>query len=363
MTVKGIVMAGGKGTRLRPITYSIPKPLVPIAGKPCIDYTLNSFFNAGIKDVIITTGYKFQSLIEGVLQHKKVGQNILFSVEMEPAGTAGSIKIAGDFVDDTFIVGSGDVLADFDINELIKFHRDKKSKFTIALTSVEDPSQLGVVDLEGDMVKRFIEKPTKEEAFSNLVNAGIYVIEPEVLSLIPSNKPYDFGRQLFPELLKSGFKIYGFKANGTWLDTGRPNDMITANQLMTRKYGNKVKTENIDGTVIMPQDAPGLNNGTIKGSTYIGSGVTMGNNSKVDSSAIYDNVTIGSNVEIIDSMIMDSVRIMDGTKIYRSVIMRQTTIGENCEINQSVLSPRLNLQSNSRVYNVSLSSEIVEDEN
>ena len=363
MTIKGIVMAGGKGTRLRPITYSIPKPMVPIAGRPCIDYTLNSFFNAGIKDVIITTGYKFQALIEGVLEHKKPDQNILFSVEMEPAGTAGSIRIAGDFVDDTFVVGSGDVLADFDIRELIKFHRDRKSKLTIALTSVEDPSQLGVVDLENDLVKRFIEKPTKDETFSNLVNAGIYVIEPEILNFIPLNKPYDFGRQLFPELLKSGFKVYGFKASGTWLDTGRPNDMITANQIMTKKYGSKIKTENVDGTVIMPQNATGLKNGIIKGSTYIGNGVNLGKNSTVTSSAIYDNVTIGSNVEIVDSMIMDSVKIMDGTKIYKSVIMRQTSIGENCEINQSVLSPRLNLQSNSRVYNVSLSSEVVEDEN
>lgn len=363
MVLKGIVMAGGKGTRLRPITYSIPKPLVPIAGRPCIDYTLNSFFNAGISDIIITTGYKFQALIEGVLEHKKANQNILFSVEKEPAGTAGSIKIAGDFVDDTFVVGSGDVLADFNIKELIKFHRDKKSKLTIALTSVEDPTQLGVVDLEGDVVKRFIEKPTKEDAFSNLVNAGIYVIEPEVLNFIPPNKPYDFGRQLFPELLKSGFKIYGFRANGTWLDTGRPNDMITANRLMTEKYGNKIKTKNIDGTVIMPQNAPGLKDGIIKGSTYIGNGVNMGRNSTVTSSAIYDNVIIGSDVEIVDSMIMDSVKIMNGTKIYRSVIMRQTSIGENCEINQSVLSPRLNLQSNSRVYNVSLSSEVVEEEN
>ncbi len=363
MTVKGVVMAGGKGTRLRPITYSIPKPLVPIAGRPCIDYTLDSFYRAGVRNVIITTGYKFESLIEGVIEFKNTDQNILFSVEREPAGTAGSVKMTSKFLEDTFIVGSGDVLADFDIKELLDFHRKRKSKLTIALTTVEDPSQLGVVDLKDGIIRKFIEKPPRNEAISNLVNAGIYVIEPEVLDHIPAGEPYDFARDLFPKLIDSGFDIHGFQASGTWLDAGRPMDMITANKVMTKKYGQKTESGNVNGNVILKTPQNKLENSRISGSTYIGSDVSIGKDSTVEDSAIYDGVYIGSGVEIVDSMIMDSVRIMDGTRIAQSVIMRGTVIGTNCEISHSVLSPRLNLHDNSRVYNVSLSSEVVEEEN
>ncbi len=363
MTVKGVVMAGGKGTRLRPITYSIPKPLVPIAGRPCIGYTLDSFFKAGVRNVIITTGYKFESLIEGVLEFKNADQNILFSVEREPAGTAGSVKMASKFLDDTFVVGSGDVLADFDIKELLDFHRKKKAKLTIALTTVEDPSQLGVVDLKDGIIRKFIEKPPRSEAISNLVNAGIYVAEPEVLDHIPAGVPYDFARDLFPKLIMNGFDIHGFEATGTWLDAGRPMDMIMANKVMTKKYGKKTDSSNVKGEVILNTPQKKLENCRIAGSTYIGSEVSIGQGSTVSDSAIYDDVYIGSGVEIVDSMIMDSVRIMDGTKITQSVIMKGTVIGNNCEISHSVLSPRLNLHDNSRVYDVSLSSEVIEEEN
>ena len=125
MSLKAVVMAGGKGTRLRPITYSIPKPLVPIAGKPCIGYVLDSYHEAGIKDAIITAGYKFESLISGVIKFKQDDQNILFSVEKEPVGTAGSIKLISKFIDDTFVVGSGDTLVDFNIRKLIEHHVEK----------------------------------------------------------------------------------------------------------------------------------------------------------------------------------------------------------------------------------------------
>lgn len=365
MALKAVIMAGGKGTRLRPITYSIPKPLVPIAGKPCIDYTISSYYRAGVKNVIITTGYKFESLIMGVLEFKNDDQNILFSVEKEAAGTAGSIRLVREFVDDTVIIGSGDTLVDFDISDMLKFHREKKSKLTIGLTTVEDPSQFGIVELKDDLVVRFLEKPSKDETFSNLINAGVYIMEPEIIDHIPPGTQYDFAKQLFPKLLKESEKIYGYVGKGTWLDTGRPNDMIRANQIMTEKYGTSSNTANIKGKIIIKSRKVGAGDSDtlIEGPTYIGENVTIGNNAVIRRSAVYDGAVIGDNVEITDSILMESVRVKDGTKIDRSVIMKQTTIGENCEIHESVLSPHLNLQSNSRVYQVSLSSEIIQEEN
>lgn len=365
MALKAVIMAGGKGTRLRPITYSIPKPLVPIAGKPCIDYTINSYYRAGVKNVIITTGYKFESLIMGVLEFKHDDQNILFSVEKEAAGTAGSVKLVREFVDDTVIVGSGDTLVDFDISDMIRFHKEKGSKLTIGLTTVDDPSQFGIVELKDDLVVRFLEKPSKDETFSNLINAGVYIMEPDIIDHIPSGVQYDFAKQLFPKLLKENEKIYGYVGQGTWLDTGRPNDMIRANQIMTEKYGSETGNEHTKGKVIIKSRKIGPNNSDtiIEGPTYIGENVSIGKNAVIKRSAIYDGAIIGDDVEITDSILMDLSKVRDKTKIDRSVIMRQTTIGENCEIHESVLSPHLNLQSNSRVYQVSLSSEIIQDEN
>lgn len=365
MALKAVVMAGGKGTRLRPITYSIPKPLVPIAGKPCIDYTINSYYRAGVKNVIITTGYKFESLIMGVLEFKNDDQNILFSVEKEAAGTAGSVKLVREFIDDTVIIGSGDTLADFNISDMLKFHKEKGSKLTIGLTTVDDPSQFGIVELKDDVVTRFLEKPSKDETFSNLINAGIYIMEPEIIDHIPPGVQYDFSKQLFPKLMKEGETIYGYTGEGTWLDTGRPNDMIRANQIMTEKYGTESDNGNISGKVIIKTRRLGaVNTDTIiEGPTYIGENVTVGKNAVIKRSAIYDGVTIGDNVEISDSILMESSRVRDGTQIHKSVIMKQTTIGENCEIHESVLSPHLNLQNNSRVYQVSLSSDIIQEDN
>lgn len=363
MSLKAVVMAGGKGTRLRPITYSIPKPLVPIAGKPCIGYVLDSYYEAGIKDAIITAGYKFESLIKGVLQFKQSDQNILFSVEKEAAGTAGSIKLISKFIDDTFVVGSGDTLIDFNVAKIVDFHRKSKAKITIVLTTVEDPSQFGIVEMKDNLITRFLEKPTPDQAFSNLINAGLYIMEPEILDYIPAGQPYDFAKQLFPLLLGEGIKIHGYIGEGTWLDTGRPNDMIRANQLMTEKYGTAMNGENLSGKLIINSFMKDIRGADIQGPTYIGSSVKIGKGTVIRKSAIYDNVQIGDNVVIEDSILMDNVKVNDGSKLVRSVIMKGTSIDKSCEVHESVLAPQLKLQSNSRVYNVSLSSDVIEEEN
>ncbi|MCW6169464.1 MAG: NDP-sugar synthase [Thermoplasmatales archaeon] len=361
MGIKAVVMAGGKGTRLRPITYSIPKPLVPIAGKPCINYILDSFYNIDVRNVIVTTGYKYDSLINGIMKAKHQDQNILFSVELEAAGTAGSVKLVSRFLDDTFLVGSGDILMDFRLKKMLDFHKKNGAKVTVALTTVEDPSQFGIVELRDDKIMRFQEKPKAGEAFSNLVNAGLYIIEPEIMDLVPRGVPYDFAKDLFPKLLSSGVDIYGYRGEGTWLDTGRPNDMIRANQLMTEKYGLEFNNPNLSGHLIMNTIYGKLSASSIVGPSYIGYGVTLGNNCRVSGSAIYDGVEVGDDVIIENSILMDGVKVMGSSKVINSVVMNGTSLGKMCEIHDSVLAPRMNLQENSRVYNLALSPETPED--
>ena len=362
MALKGIIMAGGKGTRLRPITYSIPKPLIPIAGRPCISYLMESFYKASIKDFIITTGYKFQSLINGVLESKHQDQNVLFSVEKEPAGTAGGVKLVENFLEDTFIVGSGDILQDFDISEILRQHRETKAKISIVLTTVDDPSQFGIAEVKNNTIKRFMEKPSPDKAFSNLINTGLYVIEPEVLDLIPPGEPFDFAKQLFPLMLKMGERIGAVTGKGSWLDTGRPHDLIEANKMMTSQYGEEGILKNSTGKIIL-RGKPKIGEGTtVTGPSYFGDSVSIGSGSSISGSAIYGDCRIGRNVEIVDSVVMDSVRIEDRAKIFRSVIMNGDTIAEDCEITDSVLSQKLNLQKGSKVFNVALHSETMDYE-
>lgn len=358
MTIKAVVMAGGKGTRLRPITYSIPKPVVPIAGKPCMLYLLDSYYSAGIKDVIVTTGYKFSSLITSIIENRHDDQTILFSVEKEPAGTAGSVKLVSNFIDDTFIVGSGDILSDFNISEILEFHKNMGAKITVVLTEVEDPRQFGIVELENNRIVRFLEKPDKDQTFSHIANTGIYIIEPEIMEYI-EKIPYDFAKDLFPELMKHNVDIYGYLGKGVWLDTGRPNDLIIANQIMVEKYGRSYSEDFIRGKNII-MDMVGLQKTRIN-RCYIGSGIKTGNNVNITSSAVYNNAMLGDNVEITNSLLMDNVNVKSGTKIKNSVIMRNCIIGEDSEILDSIIAPDMDLMGKSRIYNVSLASKIIED--
>ncbi len=359
MTVKAVVMAGGKGTRLRPITYSIPKPVVPIAGKPCMLYLLDSYYSAGIKDVIVTTGYKFSSLITSIIENRHNDQAILFSVEKEPAGTAGSVKMVSNFIDDTFIVGSGDILSDFNISEILDFHRKNKAMITIVLTEVDDPRQFGIVEMENNRIIRFLEKPEKDQTFSRIASTGIYVLEPEVLNYIKTI-PYDVANDLFPELMKNNIDIYGYMGKGVWLDTGRPNDLITANQIMVEKYGKSNDEDFIGGKNII-LDMAGIHNARVE-KCYIGRNIKAGEGVQIKNSAVYDNAALENNVKITNSLLMSNVTVRSNTKIKNSVIMRNCVIGEDSEIVDSIIAPDMDLRGKSRIYNVSLASKVIEDE-
>lgn len=356
MSLKGVLMAGGRGTRLRPITYAIPKPLVPIAGIPCMEYPIRSFGQAGIEDIIVTTGYKFEHLISGLIKLAHPKQSILYSVEREPAGTAGSVKMVEGFLNDTFVVASGDVLADFQIDEVIKSHRESGKIATIVLTEVEDPTQFGIVEDENNIVKRFLEKPTASEIFTNTVNAGIYVLEPEIFNHIPERQTYDFAKDLFPKLLREGIEINTYHGKGAWLDTGRPRELILANQLMSEKYGIEIKENNFNGKMIIKEKPIG-SNFTIEGRCYIGEGVKIGNSAKIVDSTIYDNVQIADNCTVMNSIIFENCNIGKKSTVSKSVMMKNTSIGKDCEVVESALSSNINIQDGSRIYNVSLSSE------
>ena len=212
--MKAIILAGGLGTRLRPLTYEVPKPLIPVKGKPLLEYAILNFKKHSITDIVLSIGYKSEKIKEYFGDGNKLGVNISYSIEDSPLGTGGAIKKAAKDFKETFVAINGDNLADFNWTEMIKMHKEKHAKITLALFPVEDVTKFGIVKLNGDKIVEFIEKPKKEEAPSNLNNAGGYVLEPEVLSILPEGKS-SIEKDCFEKLAERGV-IFAYIHKGQW---------------------------------------------------------------------------------------------------------------------------------------------------
>ncbi len=215
--MKAIILAGGEGTRLRPLTDETPKPLLPIKGKPIIEHAINNFRKHGIKDIILSIGYKADKIKEYFGNGSKLGVNISYCIETSPLGTGGAIKEASKGIKETFIAINGDNLSDADWTKILDFHNKNNGKITLGLFPVEDVTKFGIAKLDGDKLIKFIEKPKKEEAPSNLNNAGLYVFEPEALDILPEGKS-SIERDCFEKLAEKG-EIYAIKHNGQWFPT------------------------------------------------------------------------------------------------------------------------------------------------
>lgn len=231
-----IILAGGKGTRLRPLTYEVPKPLVPIKGKPLIMHTIEQLSKNGVKNFVIAVGYKAEEIIKTLGDGSSLGVNIKYSIEKTPLGTGGAVKKAASLVEEfPVLVVNGDNLFKLDIAKFFDSHMGLKYENpqllgTIALTTVNDVTGYGVVTLEGGYIKEFIEKPTKEVE-SNIINAGIYLAEKELIEMIPSNKFVSMEKDIFQEVSKEG-KLGGFVFNGPWY----PTDNFERYELAIKKW-------------------------------------------------------------------------------------------------------------------------------
>ncbi len=271
--MKAVVMAGGEGTRLRPLTSNQPKPMVPIVGKPCMEHILELLRDHGFVDVVVTVAFLPQAIRSYFGDGESLGINIEYSVEESPLGTAGSVRLASQRLDDTFLVISGDALCDIDLGAIVAAHREKGAAVTIGLKSVENPLEFGIVVTDEDgRVERFLEKPSWGQVFSDTINTGIYVLEPEVLRHIPTDRPYDFSKELFPLLLEMGRPIYGYVCDGYWQDIGNLDQYRQAN------------FDALDEKVRL--NVPGLK---IRGDVWIGEGVEIDDVEGVEGPAFIGN--------------------------------------------------------------------------
>ncbi|WP_313562280.1 nucleotidyltransferase family protein, partial [Ruminiclostridium cellobioparum] len=219
--MKAIIMAGGEGSRLRPLTCDLPKPMVPVLNKPVLEHTIELLKNYGIKEIGITLMYHPQIIKDYFGSGKNLGVKITYFIEESPLGTAGGIKNAESFLDEPFIVISGDSITDLNLEMAVEYHREKNSLATIILSKVDDPLEYGVVLTDGTgRITGFLEKPSWGELFSDTVNTGTYILEPEILNYIDADKNLDFSRDLFPRLLSASKKMYGYVAPEYWCDMG-----------------------------------------------------------------------------------------------------------------------------------------------
>lgn len=223
-----MILAAGKGTRLRPLTDTLPKPMVPLAGKPMLEYTIELLKTHGIRQIAMNLHHYPEMITGHFSRGEKWGVEILYSVEAELLGTAGAVKKLERFFTETFLVVYGDNLTTCDLSRLMSFHQDRRGVASIALHYREDPTMSGVVSVgPNDRIHRFLEKPEPGQVFSHWVNAGVLVLEPTILSHIPADRPSDFGRDVFPALLAAGQPLYGYRMPAHeglwWIDT--PEDL------------------------------------------------------------------------------------------------------------------------------------------
>ena len=220
--MRAVLMAGGSGTRLRPLTCDLPKPMVPILNRPIAEHIINLLRRNNITEIIATLYYLPDVMRDYFQDGREFGVEITYAVEDEqPLGTAGCVKNVEDLLQNTFLVISGDSITDFDLQAAIAFHRQKKSKATLVLTRVPNPMEFGVVITDQEQkISRFLEKPSSSEIFSDTVNTGTYILEPEVLEYLPLKQESDFSKDLFPLLLAKGEPMYGYIAEGYWCDVG-----------------------------------------------------------------------------------------------------------------------------------------------
>jgi mannose-1-phosphate guanylyltransferase len=296
--VKAVVLVGGQGTRLRPLTYTTPKQMLPVAGRPMIERVLAQLSEHGIDEAVLSLGYRPDAFMAAYPDESCGGVHLVYAVEPEPLDTAGAVAFAARHggIDEQFVVVNGDVLTGMDLSALIAFHRDRGATATISLTTVDDPSRYGVVatDDRGRVVA-FVEKPSAEEAPSNHINAGTYVLEPDVLDLIPSGRRVSIERETFPALVDKG-TLYALVSDSDWVDAGTPATYLAVNlTTAAREQGGIDATSSIDPGASV-RDA------------VIGPGVVVGAGAVIEGSVVHAGARVGEGAVIRDSIIgKDSV--------------------------------------------------------
>ena len=334
--MKAVVMAGGEGSRLRPLTLGRPKPMVPIATKPVMQHNLDLLKRHGITEVVVTVQYLASMIQDYFGDGSQLGMKLVYSVEQTPLGTAGSVKLAQKHLTDTFVIISADALTDFDLSQIISFHKERKALATLTLYRVPNPLEYGVIITREDgRIVQFLEKPSWSEVFSDTVNTGIYVLEPEVLDYFEANRVFDFSQELFPMMLRKGDPLYGFIAPGYWCDVGNLQEYMRANaDLLSGKVGIPLPGKHIGGGVWVEEGVEIAPDAQLYGPVYLGT------EAKVKSGAVVHGPSVIGEYSVVDSR----------SHVVRSIVWNNSYLGERVELHGAIVGKQCNLQSKAVVF-------------
>lgn len=328
--MQALILAGGKGTRLRPLTVYTPKPIVPVMNRPFLLYQIEILSKAGVTDIVLSLSYqpdKIEDLLGDGSDH---GVRLTYVTEPSPMGTGGAYRFAASHLTETTVVLNGDILTDLDIGTLIEFHRKRSSKATLALKSVEDPSAYGLVETDGTgLIVRFLEKPKPEDAKRtkvNTINAGIYVLEPSILDLIPSNEARSFEYDVFPAILEKKLPFVGFPMAETyWRDLGNPQSYLAAHHDF---LSGRIGGFSIDRAA----EFEAATAASIDKLSIIGQDCVIKPGARIVRSAIGPGVHIDEKTVVEDSVIWGHTRISSGAEIRNAVIGRSCYVGRSASV-------------------------------
>lgn len=329
-------MAGGKGTRLRPLTCGIPKPMVPILNKPVMEYAINLLKEHEIKDVAVTMAYLPDIIKDYFSKGEKWGVSLNYFIEDIPLGTAGSVKNCGDFINEPFVVISGDALTDLDLTAAIEYHKRNNSKATLVLKKEPVPLEYGVVITDDTgRIQRFMEKPSWGEVFSNTINTGIYILEPEVMNYYKKGENFDFSKDLFPKLLQDNVPMYGYVTEDYWCDIGALGSYKdTQFDMLSDRINLVLGASQVDQGVWTDEGTLISNRATIKPPVYIGKNCI-----------ISDNVELGPYTIIGDNCVVGPSSTLKNTSLWNNV-----KLGNLCELRGAVVCNNVNIGSKAKIY-------------
>lgn len=333
--MKAILLAGGKGTRLRPLTIHTPKPIVPIFDRPFLNYQIDRLKQVPeIDEVILSLNYQPRRIEEMFGDGAEVGIKIRYVVEPAPLGTGGAIKYAGDHLTESVVVFNGDVLTEIDLGAVIRLHRERRARATIVLTPVDNPGAYGVVETDADgNVRRFVEKPQPEQITTNHINAGIYVLEPDTFDRIPKDVAWSIERSYFPSLVERQETFVAYVYDGYWIDIGTPMKYIQVHRdIMDGRFRAAPFQDLAEPRIWIAPDARVEQGATVEGPCFIDEGALVRSGARVGPYSV-----IGRQAQLHEDAVVERAIVWPNCRVDREAVVRDAILGRHCHIGRSVV--------------------------
>lgn len=359
--MKAVIMAGGFGTRIHPLTISMPKPMIPLLNRPIMEHIVNLLKQHDITDLILLLFHQPEVIKNYFGDGSEFGVRITYVTPLEDFGTAGAVKAAARHLDERFMIISGDLLTDFDLSKVIAFHEDKQAQATITLTSVTDPLQFGVVITDKESrITKFLEKPGWGEVFSDTINTGIYIVEPEVLELIPDGENRDWSKDVFPKMLENNDALYGCDMKGYWADIGNPEAYLEACHDICHGMVRVQVDEpphTVGSTIYISPDAQVSEQATLSGMVVLGDNTRIQGNAQLTNSVVGRNCLIEEDCVLEDSVLWDNVYIKAGTRITGANLGHRVQVGQRAVIetgaviaDETTIGDEVNIRPNVKIW-------------